>query len=74
MWEINEEGTEYNAQLNGVVTFKGEEWCQGQTSQTQESPIGDITIDTVYYISEDQRSYWVVIDAMGSVTETFVQI
>lgn len=73
-WEISEEGTEYAAQLNGVVSFKGSEWCQGETSQTTDIEYGSFTVDTTFYISEDQKSYWIVIDAMGQVTETFVNI
>jgi len=74
VYAVSSDEVEFNSELLGIVSFKDEDRCHGQTSQVIELPMdsGSMTVTTDFYISADQRSLWVVVDAMGQLTETYV--
>lgn len=75
IYSMNEEGIEMNSQIIGITTRDGVRVCQASQSQVMDLPmVGEMEINTEYFISEDQTEIWGTIETMGEIEEFYVNL
>lgn len=67
-FDYSGDGGTVAATIEGMETYKGEEWCKG----VQEVETNGITVTTTYYFKYGGEEMWVISDVMGQTTETYI--
>lgn len=74
VFSLDSDEAQVDSTIIGVTTYKGNEVCEAEHLMITPSPMGDLEIKTTYYMNEEISEIWVLTDAMGQVTETYVNL
>jgi len=74
VYAYESEGVSYESSLVGVESYNDGQYCKGEQTQVMDVMGTQITIDTTYYISENQKEIIVIANAGGQVTESRVML
>lgn len=61
----SEDGT-IKADVKGLTTYKGKQFCEAHASHVINSPAGEIRSETTYYFDNTYKEYWIVTTTSGS--------
>jgi hypothetical protein len=61
----NVEGGSSDSIIIGLENFKGQEYCKASSTTVQETPMGSITTESVYYFDNTYNDIWVIATTSG---------
>lgn len=67
-FEHEQEGVQIAANIQGMSSYKGQEFCKGIHSQEMQG----LQIDTTYYFNYGAQEMWVISTVMGQTTEVHI--
>lgn len=75
IYSMDDEAIEISSQIVGITTRDGVRVCQASQSQVMDLPmVGEMEINTEYFISEDQTEIWGTVETMGEIEEFYVNL
>lgn len=75
VFSMDDPSVQIDSNIIGITTRNGVTVCEASQTQTMELPyLGEVTISTQYFISEDQTEIWAIVDSMGNIEEVYVNL